>query len=683
MTRFRRIARACVAALATGFTLFVVFSYHKPGARTEGARDPVAETLLREAGGKRDTMRGRDFQYDETRATEGRYRVRASESVKFEEKGEKIYRLKDVVFESREGAGERVISVRAPRAEMIEGSRAFRIFDGVRIEGEETSLSAASFRYDPALRMLASEGPVAGLRGALVAHAASGKLGVRDGTLVLDGDAHLSGRAEGGRAVDLAAPHVVVSRNGRLDATGGAVLKTDRFILRSESVSRLAEPEGSRLLSTTEAFLLVLPDGDQPPAALTAQGDALEMRLDASGQPAGLEADGGARGLARLDLGPAGASGTSGTSGISGARRALAPHFSGRFENGRFRELTVPERLDAAESGRAGGPAGSGLRTLTAGFARVLFLPDGRSIETATFEKGVELTDGKRATLKAPHGTLRGRDDTAVFSGEPDVPARYHDERGAITARSLSWNAREERLDAAGTVKASYAPGAGPGRGGFLGGDGKSPFFSESDTLKLLSRTSRLVLTGSVRAWQNENVLRCGTLELDDAAKTMRAEQKVQAFFRRETAPVKGTRPPPGGRPSETVNAAGDVLIHREEERFVRLEGHATMTSGIFTMSSDVTDIRLAPDRTIEYTEARGAVVVEDRMQHRRGEGTKAIWRPQTEAVTLEGAPATALDGKGNRSTGAILTFRQKSSQVDVETGGSVPTETILKPEGS
>ncbi|MDL2718017.1 MAG: LptA/OstA family protein [Acidobacteriota bacterium] len=680
MTRSRHVARAGILALVAGFTLVVVFSYSKPGARTEGARDPVAETLLKESGGKRDTMRFRDFQYDETRASEGRYRVRATEAVRFEEKGEKLFRLKDVVFESREGVGERVISVRAPRAEMTEGSRAFRIFDGVRIDGEETSLSAASFRYDPVHRLLASEGPVAALRGALVAHAASGKLGVQDGNLVLDGDAHLSGRSEGGRALDLVAPHVVVFRDGRLDATGGAVLKTDRFVLRSESVSRLAEPEGSRLRAATDAFLLVLPDGDQPPAALTAQGEILEVRIDASGQPSGLEADGGSANLARLDLGPAGASNASGT---SGARRARAPHFTGRFENGRFRELTVPARLDSAESGRAGGPAGSGLRTLTAGFARVLFLPDGRSIETAVFENGVQLTDGKRAILTAPHGSLRGRDDTAVFSGEADVPARYHDERGTIAARSLSWNAREEQLDAAGAVKASYAPGSGPGRGGFLGGDGKNPFFSESDSLRLLSRKSSLVLTGSVRAWQNENVLRCGTLELDDAAKTMRATQKVQAFFRRETTPAKGTRTPTGGRPSETINAAGDVLIHREEERFVRLEGHATMTSGIFTMSSDVTDIRLSPDRTVEYTEARGAVVVEDRAQHRRGEGTKAIWRPETEAVTLEGSPATALDGKGNRSTGAVLTFRQKSSQVDVETDGSVPTETILKPEGS
>jgi len=672
VTQFRRIARVSVAVLGAAFFLFVLLSYRKPGARTEGARDPVAETLLREAGGKRDTMRFRDFQYDETRASEGRYRVRASEAIKFEEKGEKLFRLKDVVFESREGAGDRVVAVRAPRAELVEGSRAFRVFDGVRIEGEEASLTAASFRYEPAHRVLASEGPVAALRGGLVARAASGRLDVRDGQLVLDGDARLRGRGEGGHAVDLAAPHVVVSRDGKLEAMGGAVLKTERFVLRSETISRLAEAEGSRLKATVNAFLLVLPDGDQPPAALTAQGDVLEVRVDGTGRPAAFDAEGTGNRLARIDLGP---------TAKAGARRARAPRFLGRFESGRFRELTVPEHLDAAEAGLAGGPPGSGLRTLVAGFARILFEPDGRSIETATFEKGVEIADGTRAVLRAPHGMLRGRDETAVFSGDPGVPARYRDERGSIAARALSWNARDERLDAAGAVKASFAPGAG--RPGFLGGDGNGPLFSESDTLRLMTRVSKLVLTGSVRAWQNESVLRCGALELDDAAKTLRAEQKVQAFFRREATPMKGTRSPPGGPAGETVNAAGDVLLHRENERFIRLDGHATMTSGTWTMSSDVTDIRLAPDRSIEYTEARGAVVVEDRAQHRRGEGAKAIWRPRTEAVTLEGSPATALDGKGNRSTGAVLTFRQGRSQVDVETNGSVPTETILKPEGS
>ncbi|MGA7991791.1 MAG: LptA/OstA family protein, partial [Thermoanaerobaculia bacterium] len=310
---------------------------------------------------------------------------------------------------------------------------------------------------------------------------------------------------------------------------------------------------------------------------------------------------------------------------------------------------------------------------------RLTFGP-GLALDAATFERGVAAADGSRASVRAPHATIRGRDETAVFSGDPGAPADYRDERGTIVAKTLSWNRREERVDAAGDVKASYA--GGDRRVGLLGGESGTPFFSESDTLRLSSRTSKVLLTGSVRAWQNENVLRCGTLELDDGEKTLRAEKGVHAFFRRETAPPKGKKPAaPAG--SETVNASSDVMTHREADRFVRLEGHATITSGPWTMNADVTDIRLTETRAIEYAEARGAVVVEDRAEHRRGEGTKAIWRPVTDAVTLEGSPATALDGRGNRSTGAALTFRQGRSQVDVETGGKVPTETVLRPEGS
>ncbi len=432
---------------------------------------------------------------------------------------------------------------------------------------------------------------------------------------------------------------------------------------------REKQPEGSHVRATTDAHLLVPPDRGQPPAALTVVGDVLDLSLDPRGEPAGFEAS--APGGARIDLAP---------TATSGARRAEAPRFSGRFQDGRLSELNVPESLRAAEAGGAGGPPGAGLRTLAAGWARITFAAD-LALDTATFDKGVVATDGTRAAVKAPHATLRGRDETAVFSGEPGQPADYRDERGTIRARTLAWNRREERVDAAGDVKATYVSGAGDRRVGLLGSDSTAPFFSESDTLRLSARTSKVLLTGSVRAWQNENVLRCGSLELDDREKTLRAEGNVRAFFRRETASPKG-RPGKGAAP-ETVNATSDVLTHREADRFVRLEGHATITSGPWTMNADVTDIRLTETRAIEYAEARGAVVVEDRAEHRRGEGTKAIWRPVTEAVTLEGSPATALDGRGNKSTGAALTFRQGRSQVDVETGGKVPSETVLRPEGS
>lgn len=672
MSGFVRRARAVVALLAAAFAALVLLSYRKPGARTEDAHDPVAQTLVAEANGARDRMRFRDFQYDETRESEGRYRVTASEAVRFDEKGDRFFRLKDVVFESRESSDGQTVSIRAPRAELAEGSRAFRVFDGVEVAGEEMRVTGASFRYDPARRLLASEGPVDATRGGLVATARSGSVDTRDGVLALDGDARLRGRGDEGRPVELRAPRVVVGRDGRLEASGGSVLKTDRFLLRAQAFVREAQPGGSHLRATADARLLVPPDGEQPPSALTVAGDILDLTVDPEGRPAGFEASAAA--LVTVDLAP---------SATSGARRAEAPRFSGRFESGRLAELDVPENLRAAESARSGGPPGSGLRTLVAGFARLTFAAD-LTLDTATFERNVSAADGTRAAVKAPHATVRGRDETAVFSGEPGAPADYRDERGTIRARTLAWNRREEVVDAAGDVKATYAGGPGDRRVGLLGSDSTAPFFSESDTLRLSSRTSKVLLTGSVRAWQNDNVLRCGNLELDEKEKTLRAEKSVRAFFRRETtAPRTKAGKDEAQAGPQTVNATSDVLTHREADRFVRLEGHATITSGPWTMNADVTDIRLTETRAIAYAEARGTVVVEDRAEHRRGEGTKAIWRPVTDAVTLEGAPATALDGRGNKSTGAVLTFRQGRSQVDVETGDKVPTETVLHPEGS
>ena len=177
----------------------------------------------------------------------------------------------------------------------------------------------------------------------------------------------------------------------------------------------------------------------------------LDLALDTQGRPAAFEAS--APGAARLDLAP---------SATSGARRAESPRFSGRFENGRLAELNVPEDLRTAESARAGGIPGSGLRTFAAGFARLTFGP-GLALETGTFEKNVVAADGTRASVKAPHATLRGGDETAVFSGEPGAPADYRDERGTIRARTLSWSRRDERVDAAGDVKATYAGGGGTG----------------------------------------------------------------------------------------------------------------------------------------------------------------------------------------------------------------------------
>jgi lipopolysaccharide export system protein LptA len=670
MTPRNRIARRVVAAAGAAWIAVLFLTYRKPGARPADSRGEVADTLVAEAGAVQDRMRFRDFDYVETRGAEGRFRLRAAEALRFEENWERKFRLKDVEFEATPEGAARPVRLFAPRAEFVERSKAFRVFDGVEIVGEESTLRGPSFRYEPAGRTLVSEGAVTAERGRLVIGADAGTVRTNDGVVLLDGGVRLRGRGEDGQPMILASPRLELSRGGRILADGeGTVLRSEGFAVRSRTLERTKEGEGDRVRSSGSAGLLVAPSPRGLPSATLLSGDLLELQRDAGGQPVWVEAS-SAGGKAQVDVAP---------SPRLPARRTRSPRFTGRFRDGRLAEVDAPAALEAWEAALPGGPPDSGLKVLTAGNGRFLFSPAG-GLDVTSFKGGVTVSDGTRATLKGAEATLRGADDTAVIAGTPEAPAEYRDERGSLTAAVLSYARRDDRIDASGHVRASWS---GEGRGSLLGNRGDGPLHSESDTLRISEGRSRLHLTGNVRAWQKESVLRSESLVLDDVARTLRAERNVRAFLRREAAP-KGSLPAAGkGAPSgETINASGDLLTHREADRLIRIEGHANLVSGTWEVTSDVADFHLTPDRAVEYAEARGAVTLEDRTQHRKGSGAKATFRPQSEVVTLEGSPAVALDGKGNRTSGAVLTFRQGRSQVDVETGG-VASETTLKPEGS
>lgn len=671
MNRVRRRLRWAIAALFFAFLALLTASYRRPGAKATTRRDDVAETLVRELNGVSDQIRFRDFDWTQTREEEGSYRLRASEAVGFTQPGgEPLFRLKDARFESREKGQKSTVAIVASRAEFNQASKALRVFGDFRIEGAQgTTLMGSSFRYDPPNRKFLSEGPVTALRDRLVAKADAGTVETRGGSVRLEGSVRLSG-VERERPLDLRAASVTFSGDGSLDARGAVVLKTEGGVLRSEIFDR--EPEGSGdILRAREKAVLVLAQREPPaeprPGQLTltsplnASGDVIELSRDAEGRPTRLSVV-ATSGTARLDLAP---------SGKAGARRAVSARFDAAFVDGRLREVTVPTALDAAETPPADAPPTAVLRTLAAGFARFVFREDGSTLDVASFDHGLTVADGTR-TLKAARGTLRESDQEAVFTGEGDTPAEYLEPGRALRASTIAYHRKEERVDASGNVRTQSR---GSGRAVFPGAEDGEPLFSESDSLRLQLRERKVLLTGNVRAWQRENILRCRSLALDDTARTLRAEGRVQAFLRRRVERGKG---PPT---VETVNASGDVLTHREADRLVRIEGSSSLVSGGWVLTSDVTDIRLTADRTIEYGEARGKVVLEDRVLHRRGEGTKATWRPQLDLVTLNGDPATAVDERGNRLTGAGLTFRQGRSQVDVDSSGAVPSEAVVKPE--
>lgn len=666
MREVRRRVRLLAGVLAGGWLVVLVALYRKPGTRPSESHDEIAKTLVAEAGSVHDRMRFRDFEYVETRGGEGRFRLFAAEALRFDVEWEKKFRLKDVMFESGPASVSAGVRLYAPRAEFTEDSRAFRVFDGVEIAGEEARLSGDAFHYEPTKRELISEGPVTAQRGRLVIRADGAVVATQDGRVFLTGNVRLRGRSEKGEALDVESPRVELSRGGTILATGDeTVAHSTGIVIRARSLERSRNGEGDRIRAEGSAVLVLAPVAGRLPGAAMVLGDAIDLERNRASLPAFLAVTSTPPALSEMELAPG---------PRDNARTGVSIRLEARFRSGVLSEIGAPSRLTAREAAGLDVRPGGGLRTLVAGSARLTFGAEGR-LDVGLFEGGVSVTDGARASLRGAVATLRGADDAAVVTG---APAEYRDPEATLVARTIVYGRRDDRIDASGQVRASFS---GEGRPGLFGERDGGPLFSESDTFQLTDGRNHLHLAGNVRAWQKENVLRCDGLFVDNADRSVRAEKNVHVFFRRdETARAPGR--PGGSAGAETINASGDVLTHREAERFVRIEGHAEVISGAWQMTSDVTDLRLGAARSIEYAEARGSVILEDRAQHRRGEGTKATWRPQTEIVTLEGRPATAVDGKGNRSTGALLTFRQGRSQVDVETG-TVPSETTFKPEGS
>lgn len=665
--RARRALRRVLAALALGgFPLLVAVSYRPSGARTEEATDVVAETLIREAGEVRDRLRFEDFDYSESEGEAEVYRLRAAEAIALGEGSDRTFRLKDVTFRTRDAATGRTATLEAPRAEFVPATKAFRVFEGVRVEGEGVSVRSVSFRYDPQARLLVSDGPVTALHGGLVASSRAGSVETGAGVVRFREEVRVAGEDDRGRRVSLDAEEVDLTRGGGFAARGGVVLKTDELVLRGARARREASGDGDAVEASGEVRALLVPGREGAPAVpIRVEGDRLELRRNAAGSPERLRLEGAP---ARIDLPPDAA---------SGARRAVATELDASLRDGVLSRVNVPVPFTLAESAPERGARTSppAARLLAAGSGQLTFGPDGREMETAVLDGGVVLSEGTATRVTAPRATLRSLDQSAVFAGTAETPARYEDEEARVSATVLTWFRGDERIEGAGSVKTSFR-----GREGteVLGASTESPVFSESDFLRVTLHERRILLTGNVTAWQEENVLRAQTILLDDAERSLRAEGDVRAVLRRRRVDARTK-----AAVVETVTAAGSVLTHREAERLVRVEGSSSVVSGTWLMRADVTDVVLGPDRTVDHAEARGNVVVEDRADGRRGEGTRATWKPQADAVSLEGRPATAIDGKGNRMTGAILTFQRGSGRVDVETRPGIPSQGILRPEGT
>ncbi len=653
---------------AFAFLAYLILSIRPAGTRPRGTTGEVAETLVKELKGVRDQVRFRDFVYDEDRADGQGFRIKASEAIGFRELGDEFYRLKDVLLEFKGvDPRSRGLVVGAPRAEFKQTSKAMKIFDGVFIERDGISIQASRFNYEPSRRALASDGPVTFVQGRLVGRAKKGKLDALDSVIALDGDVVIAGFDHENRPLHVRAGSVILRKDGGLLASSGVTMKTEDLVLRSRDFQRGVENEVEGLKASGNACVLMVRSAeDEAGLSAWAQGEEASVYRDATGVPQQLTLTRSVP-LAQLDVAP-------GTS--SGARSIVSDRLETRFENGRPAELLLPNPFVLSESmALSEKDPDAGFRTLSGTSGRLLLGPDGQTVTSAAITGPVTGSQGVTIKITGMAASYLAGDQTISVSGVPGTPATYEDRRGRVRADVLTFLSAKQRFRAEGSVKATFSGAEGVS---FPGSEAKEPFYSESDSLEMFAAERQVVFTGAVRAWQRENVLRSARLLLDDKERFLRAEGDVKATFRRKTA---GPGKPAGIPATEIINAFANTLIHRETEKLVRLEGKSTVVSGQWRLDADVTDIHLSASRTIESAEARGSVELDDPATKRHGQGDRATWFPATEVMTLEGNPAKAADGQGNRMQGAVLVFRPGKSRVDVETSKGVRSEGVFRPQ--
>jgi len=289
----------------------------------------------------------------------------------------------------------------------------------------------------------------------------------------------------------------------------------------------------------------------------------------------------------------------------------------------------------------------------------------GLTLDHRHFDRNVAASDGTRAAVKAPHATLRGRDETAVFSGEPGVRPTIATST-ARSGRGRSGGPPEERVDAGGRRETTYLSGAGDRHVGLLGSAQSAPFFSESDTLTSRAAPRRSSLTApSARGRTRRPALR------DARAR----RQGKDAAAPKTSGPSPGETPPrsEGGKAQAP---AGPRPVTRERrpdapESTVRRLESCGRSVGPLDDERRTYRHPLTETRAIGVRRARGAVVVEDPARSTAAaKGRRRSGVPWTGAVTLEGSRDRALTaGAHDRSRAHVPAGRSAGGRRDRQQG--------------
>jgi lipopolysaccharide export system protein LptA len=323
------------------------------------------------------------------------------------------------------------------------------------------------------------------------------------------------------------------------------------------------------------------------------------------------------------------------------------------------------------------------------------FLPQG-GIESITQKGHVAYSDtqasDKRMQAWANLARYNPADQMLVLTGNPRVT------NGGMqtTANTIRINRTNGDALAEGEVKSTYSQLKEQPDGALLASS--SPIHVTSQNMTAHNSPGVAVYTGSVRLWQDANVIEAPSIQFDRDQRFVIAQgtsaQSVQTILVQreksgaEASPDTGKGAKKSAQParSSSISITATKLTYADSERRAHYEGGVVAHGAEFTTAAKTADAYLAAHGQtsgnqgfagpgqLDRMVAEGDVIVQQ--PKRRAEGQRLVYTAAEDKFVLTGGPPSIFDAEQGKITGVSLTFFRRDDRVLVEGGASTPVVT-------
>lgn len=271
----------------------------------------------------------------------------------------------------------------------------------------------------------------------------------------------------------------------------------------------------------------------------------------------------------------------------------------------------------------------------------VAFDPVQHKAISALIEGGFKYHDS-RTDASAVRANYDIANDRVLLTAIPGFDPTVVTDGNTIKAKQIEFSPKAQTAKATGDVIAqlvSKGPASADSTSIFPGG-GSQPVYVNSDSLLVREANHQAVFTGNVKAWQVNNTLLAGELQVQGNGDVITARTNVRTVL--YNAGTDNRKIP--------VLTRSDQLVARRNERQIELTGNVQIDDDTRTLNSEQATFFFDANRKIEHVEAANKVVVIDKPANRKMTGDKATYYLAKKMVYVDGSPATATDPKGNIS---------------------------------